>query len=127
MNTQSLYLRIASVLGGLAVALGAFGAHGLKQRLPEEMLQIFEVGVRYQFYHALAMLAIAVVATRLWESRLTSAACAAWTLGVILFSGSLYLLALTGARWIGAITPFGGMAFIVGWAMLFFAAAATLR
>lgn len=127
MNAQTLFFRIACVLGGLSVALGAFGAHGLKKRLSQEMLHTFEVGVRYQFYHVLALLAVTVAATRLWESRLTGAACAAWTLGIVLFSGSLYLLALTGTRWLGAITPFGGAAFIIGWALLCFAAVAASR
>ncbi|MBP8130967.1 MAG: DUF423 domain-containing protein [Candidatus Hydrogenedentes bacterium] len=127
MNAQTLFFRIACALGGLSVALGAFGAHGLKHRISGEMLQVFEVGVRYQFYHALAMLAVAAGAARLWEGRLAGAACLAWTAGVVLFSGSLYLLALTGIRWLGAITPFGGAAFIAGWALLCFAGASLSR
>lgn len=122
MAMQTLYLKLACVFGGLSVALGAFGAHGLKKRLSEEMLQIFEVGVRYQFYHALAMLAFTAGFARLWGSRYAPAACAAWTVGIVVFSGSLYLLALTGQRWLGAITPIGGVAFLAGWTFAFLAA-----
>ncbi|MBI5094911.1 MAG: DUF423 domain-containing protein [Candidatus Hydrogenedentes bacterium] len=120
--TQSRFLRIAAVLGGLAVALGAFAAHGLKGRLDPEMLTVFETGVRYQMYHALAMLALAAGGQSLWSTRHASRACCAWGTGIVLFSGSLYLLAVTGTRWLGAITPFGGVAFLVGWVFLAMAA-----
>ncbi|MBI1317976.1 MAG: DUF423 domain-containing protein [Candidatus Hydrogenedens sp.] len=119
---EALFLRIAAALGFSAVALGAFAAHGLKSRLSPEFLAIFEVGVRYQFYHALALLALSLAPAALWQSRLTPAAGWAWIVGVLIFSGSLYLLALTDTRWLGAITPIGGVAFLAGWLLLFLAA-----
>jgi uncharacterized membrane protein YgdD (TMEM256/DUF423 family) len=108
---------MGSVFAGLAVALGAFAAHGLRNTLSAADLSTFEVGVRYQMYHALALLAAAGAAAR-WESG--AAVTAGWffAAGIVLFSGSLYLLALTGPRWIGAITPLGGVAFLIGWALL---------
>lgn len=127
MATQVLFLRIAAVLGGLGVAIGAFGAHGLKQRLSDpELLAIFETGVRYHFYHALALLAMATM-PGLWVSRWAPAAGWAFTVGVVVFSGSLYALALTNIRVLGAITPIGGVAFIVGWFCLIMAAGALAR
>ena len=120
--TAALCLRLAAALGFTAVALGAFGAHGLKNRLSPELLDIFEVGVRYHFYHALALLALALAPATLWDSRLASGAAWAFVAGIAVFSGSLYLLALTDTRWLGAITPIGGVAFLAGWTMLFFAA-----
>jgi len=120
--TAALCLRLAAALGFSAVALGAFGAHGLKNRLSPELLDIFEVGVRYHFYHALALLALALAPAALWDSRLTGGAAWAFVAGIAVFSGSLYLLALTDTRWLGAITPIGGVAFLAGWTLLFFAA-----
>ncbi len=119
---EFIYLRIACALGGLAVALGAFGAHGLKNRLSDDLLAIYETGVRYHFYHALALLAVSLAVPALWQSKWTPFACGAWTVGIVLFSGSLYLLAVTGARWLGATTPLGGVALILGWVFLFVAA-----
>ncbi len=106
----------------LAVALGAFGAHGLRQRLSPDMLAIFETGVRYHVYHALALLAVAWVADKNPES-FANAAGWAFTLGIVVFSGSLYILSISGIRWLGAVTPLGGVALLVGWALLFLAAA----
>jgi uncharacterized membrane protein YgdD (TMEM256/DUF423 family) len=106
----------------LAVALGAFGAHGLRQRLSPEMLAIFETGVRYHVYHALALLAVAWVADKNPES-FANAAGWAFTLGIVVFSGSLYILSISGIRWLGAVTPLGGVALLVGWVLLFLAAA----
>lgn len=126
-NLQVFFLRVACALGGSSVALGAFAAHGLKNRLAQDLLQVFEVGVRYQFYHALAMLALAASLGPLWASRWTVAACWAWLAGVLLFSGSLYALAVTGTRWLGAITPVGGVAFILGWIFALFAAGQIAR
>jgi uncharacterized membrane protein YgdD (TMEM256/DUF423 family) len=108
---------IGAVFGALGVAAGAFGAHGLKARLGPEMLAVFETGVRYHLIHALALLAVAWAATR-WESRAVRAAGWLFVVGIVLFSGSLYALSLTGARGLGAITPFGGAAFILGWILL---------
>ncbi len=106
----------------LAVALGAFGAHGLRQRLSPDMLAIFETGVRYHVYHALALLAVAWVADKNPES-FANAAGWAFILGIVVFSGSLYILSISGIRWLGAVTPFGGVALLVGWVLLFLAAA----
>jgi uncharacterized membrane protein YgdD (TMEM256/DUF423 family) len=105
----------ACLLCGSAVALGAFGAHGLKSRLTPEMLAVFEVGVRYQFYHGLALLALGLGVGVLSGSNWLRYAGRCWILGTVVFSGSLYLLALTDIRWLGAITPIGGVAFILGW------------
>jgi uncharacterized membrane protein YgdD (TMEM256/DUF423 family) len=105
---------IAAFIG---VALGAFGAHSLRTKLSPEMLNIFEVGVRYQMYHALGLMAVAWAITR-WPEANINAAGWAFIVGIIVFSGSLYLLTLTDVRWLGAITPIGGLAFLVGWAIL---------
>ena len=101
----------------LGVVLGAFGAHGLKSHLSPDMLAIFETGVRYHLIHALALLATAWAVDR-WPSPQTSAAGWLFLIGLVVFSGSLYMLAVTGARWLGAITPLGGLAFIAGWVAL---------
>ena len=108
---------VGSILAGLGVVFGAFGAHALKASLSPEMLATFETGVRYQMYHALGLLALAWAISRWPERRLVPAA---WLLlaGTVVFSGSLYLLVLTGARWFGAITPFGGVALIAGWTLV---------
>ncbi|HEX8144596.1 MAG TPA: DUF423 domain-containing protein [Pyrinomonadaceae bacterium] len=101
----------------IGVAAGAFGAHGLKSRLSPEMLATFEVGVRYQMYHAFALIVAAWAQTR-WPGTLLSASGWLFIAGTLLFSGSLYLLSLTGLRWLGAITPLGGLAFLAGWLCL---------
>lgn len=115
---QALFLRLGAIMSGLAVALGAFGAHGLKARLGPDLLEIFETGVRYHFYHALALLALACAPASLWQSRLTGYGAWALTVGIVIFSGSLYLLAVTNTRWLGAITPIGGVSFLIGWTLL---------
>lgn len=112
---------LGSLFALLAVAAGAFGAHALRERLSDDLLVIFETGARYQMYHALALLAVAWAASQ-WPNALTSAAGWLFTLGIVIFSGSLYTLALSGQRWWGAITPIGGVAFIAGWACLALAA-----
>lgn len=111
-----LVFALGSVLGGLAVALGAFGAHALRARLGPDLLAAFETGVRYQMVHALALLALALAIAR-WPQRRLAAA--AWLLlaGTAVFSGSLSLLAVTGARWLGAVTPVGGIVLMAGWAV----------
>jgi len=116
MNSRS-WLMFGALGGLLTVALGAFGAHGLKNTLDPELLRIFDKGVRYQGLHSLALLATGLL---LREAPLPGlrAAAIAFTLGIVLFSGSLYLLALTGIRSLGMITPFGGLAFLAGWALL---------
>lgn len=105
-----------AVLAGLAVAAGAFGAHGLRGRLAPDDLATFETAARYQMYHALALLAVAVLAAR----GAPRAALAGWAFlgGIVLFSGSLYLLTLCDLRWMGAVTPLGGAAFLAGWGLL---------
>jgi uncharacterized membrane protein YgdD (TMEM256/DUF423 family) len=120
------FLKTAALLGALSVALGAFAAHGLKQYLSPDNLQVFETAVRYQFYHVFALLAVSILYAQLpgnllqWAGRFFIA-------GIVLFSGSLYLLCYVKYQqlplnWLGAITPFGGVAFITGWIMLFSAA-----
>jgi len=106
-----------AVAGFLAVAMGAFAAHGLKARLTPEMLAVFETGARYQMYHALALFAAAWGWTR-WQTRAFSAAGVLFGIGIVLFCGSLYLLAMTDEHSFGMITPIGGVAFLGGWACL---------
>ena len=114
---------LGAVSAALAVALGAFAAHGLRGRVPPELLQTFETGARYHMYHALGLLAAAWAATR-WPGGATTAAGWLFVAGTVLFAGSLYLLVLTGQRWLGAVTPLGGAAFVAGWLALAWAALA---
>lgn len=111
------FWRLGCVFGLLAVAAGAFGAHALRGRLTPEMLAIFETGARYQMYHALALLAAALAAER-WPGPLSRSAGWAFAAGTLVFSGSLFVLALSGIRWLGAITPVGGVALLCGWTLL---------
>ena len=115
------FLLIGAIAGFLAVMFGAFGAHGLRTRLSPDMMAVFETGVRYHMYHALAIIAVGLMLPNLggWLIRLSGWA---FTIGIVLFSGSLYALALTGVTALGAITPLGGVAFLVGWACLVIAA-----
>jgi len=101
----------------VAVAAGAFGAHGLEGRLSPHLLEVWHTGVRYQMMHALALVALAALAGR-WPGAAWSPAGWLFVGGTVLFSGSLYLLALTGVRWLGAITPLGGVAFLAGWVVV---------
>lgn len=110
-----------AILCGLGVVLGAFGAHGLRERLTEEMLVVFETGVRYHFIHALALFVVAWAASR-WPGPLVGAAGWLFVAGIAIFSGSLYVLSISGIRWLGAITPIGGLCMIAGWALLAVAA-----
>lgn len=116
----------AGVAGFLGVALGAFGAHALKSRLSAEMLAVFETGVRYQMYHVFAIVAAAWAAAR-WPARVFAAAGWLFVAGIVIFSGSLYLLAFTGVRTLGAITPLGGLAFLAGWLCLAWGAGTKMR
>jgi len=118
---ERLFFALGCLSGFLAVGLGAFGAHALKARLSPELLATFEVGVRYQMYHALALLAVAWATTR-WPGTFANASGWLFVAGTVVFSGSLYLLSLTGVRWLGAITPIGGAAFLAGWLCLAWAA-----
>lgn len=116
------FFLLGSFFAGLSVVLGAFGAHALRDRLEERLLANFETGARYQMYHALALLAVAWAISRFPASQLLVIAGWLFLAGIVIFSGSLYLLALTGQRWLGAITPFGGVAFLAGWVCLLLAA-----
>lgn len=116
-----LLVRLAATLGASGVALGAFGAHALKARLPPDLLAIYHTGVDYHLLHALALVGLAALAPHV-DARRARLAGLAMSAGVLIFSGSLYVLALSGQRWLGAITPIGGVAFIVGWVLLFTAA-----
>ena len=118
------FLLIGALSGFFAVALGAFAAHGLRTRLPPDMLTVFETGVRYHMYHTLALLAVATAIGRLGDARLLVVAGWLFTAGIVVFSGSLYLLAMTGTSALGAITPIGGVLLLVGWASLALFAAA---
>lgn len=114
---ERMVFATGSILAGLGVAFGAFGAHGLKAAVSPEMLAVFETGVRYQMYHGLGLLALAWAIGRWPERRLETAA---WLMlgGTVVFSGSLYILVLSGVRWFGAITPIGGVALIAGWGLV---------
>jgi uncharacterized membrane protein YgdD (TMEM256/DUF423 family) len=111
------FFAIGAAFGLTGVAAGAFGAHGLRGHLPADRLDVYETAVRYQLVHALALLAVAWAVTR-WPGSWPSAAGWLFIAGTALFCGSLYALSFTGLRWLGAITPFGGVAFLAGWACL---------
>ena len=117
----TLCIRLGAALAGLAVGLGAFAAHGMKGSYDAVALQTFETGVRYQMYHALALLAVAWLCERS-PGRLPRGAGLAFLAGIALFSGSLYAMALSGITVLGAITPLGGVAFLAGWVLLAIAA-----
>ncbi|NEO11638.1 MULTISPECIES: DUF423 domain-containing protein [unclassified Moorena] len=118
-----IFLAIASILGGLSVAAGAFASHALKEKLTERALEIFQTGARYQMYHALALMLVALLLSRaeVAQTPLTLAG-SAFIAGIAIFSGSLYALSLTGIKWLGAIAPLGGAALILGWGCLAIAA-----
>ena len=116
-QTARLFLAIGAIFALVAVALGAFGAHGLKERLAPEMLAIWKTGVEYHVYHALALLAVGLLAVHLPESGLLRTSGWLMAAGVLIFSGSLYALALSGVRVLGAITPVGGAAFLAAWVL----------
>jgi uncharacterized membrane protein YgdD (TMEM256/DUF423 family) len=115
--TDRLFFRLGSISGLIAVAAGAFGAHALRARLTPDDLAVFETAARYQMYHALGLLAAAWAVTR-WPGPLVHWAGWLFAIGTVLFSGSLYALALSGTRWLGAIAPLGGVAFLAGWLCL---------
>ena len=114
---ERTFALIGSLLAMVAVVFGAFGAHALRGRLSPADLAIFETGVRYQMYHALALFAAAWAVSR-WPSGASTAAGWLFVVGIVVFSGSLYVLVLTGQRWLGAVTPLGGVAMILGWGCL---------
>ena len=112
------FFLLGAVLGFLGVAFGAFGAHGLKNRLSPELLAVFETGVRYQMYHVFALLIVAAAIGHIGSARLLVISGWSFFSGILLFSGSLYALALTGVGMLGAVTPIGGVLFLIGWASL---------
>ncbi len=116
-----LFMMIGALSGAVSVAAGAFGAHALRDKVEPRLLEVFETGARYQMYHALALLAVGLVASR-WPSTLATNAGWLFVAGTVLFSGSLYAMTFTGIRVLGAITPLGGVCFIAGWVCLALAA-----
>ena len=112
------FFLIASLFGGLSVALGAFGAHALRDRIEASLLANYQTGVSYMFYHALVLFAVAWAISRWPSSSLPVWAGWLFVAGIAVFSGSLFVMAFTGLRWLGAITPIGGAAFIAGWLLL---------
>jgi uncharacterized membrane protein YgdD (TMEM256/DUF423 family) len=115
-----VFLTLGALSGFLAVALGAFGAHSLRDRLSADMLQVFQTGVTYQMYHALALIGVGILLSRFSIDGSPWLTASGWLFvaGTVLFSGSLYALALTATSWLGAITPLGGVAFLLGWLAL---------
>jgi uncharacterized membrane protein YgdD (TMEM256/DUF423 family) len=118
VSSAKLFLVLGSLAALLAVALGAFGAHGLKKIIAPDLLEVYQTGVQYHFYHALGLLAIGLLAVHIPESSLLRWAGWLMVTGIVIFSGSLYVLAISGLRWLGAITPLGGTAFIAAWLLL---------
>lgn len=117
-DMPKLFITLASLSGMFAVILGAFGAHALKNRLDDYAQGVFQTAVQYHFYHSLALLAVGVIALSQPQTALLRSSGWLFIIGILVFSGSLYLLSITGARWLGAVTPLGGLAFITGWACL---------
>lgn len=118
-----VFLAIAAILAGLSVAAGAFASHALREKLTDRALEIFETGARYQMYHALALLLVAILLSRADVPQpALIAAGYAFIAGIVLFSGSLYALSLSGIKVLGAVAPLGGLAFLVGWACVAIAA-----
>lgn len=113
-----IFTALGSINALIAVMLGAFGAHALKNRLTPEMMEIFQTGVQYHFYHALGLLAVGVIAYHLPDSGWLKWSGWLMLAGIIIFSGSLYILSISGIKWLGAITPIGGTAFIIAWILL---------
>lgn len=114
-----MWIKIGSLLMFLAVALGAFGAHALKAKLTDYYLDVYNTAVLYHFIHALGLFVVAWLSTQSADPKITGAGIA-FIIGIILFSGSLYVLSVTGIKWLGAITPLGGLSFLTGWALLTF-------
>jgi uncharacterized membrane protein YgdD (TMEM256/DUF423 family) len=123
--TAKAFLVIGALACMLAVLLGAFGAHALRARLAPDLLAAYHTGVQYHFWHALGLLAIALTLAHFPAARALELAGWLMLAGIVIFSGSLYVLAATGMRWLGAITPIGGTAFIVAWALFAYAVART--
>jgi len=117
-NVPSLIVIAAGISGGLGVALGAFGAHGLRGKVEERLLETFQTAVQYQMIHALALLIVAILMLQSGRNLTLDIAAGGFVVGILLFSGSLYGLVLTDMRWLGPVTPLGGLCFIAGWAAL---------
>lgn len=118
-STAKLFLLIASFNGFIAVCLGAFGSHGLRDKLPENLMHAWSTGVQYHFYHVFALALVALVIQQSATSRFLTSSGVLFVVGLLFFCGSLYGLALGGPRWLGPITPLGGLCFMVGWLCLF--------
>jgi uncharacterized membrane protein YgdD (TMEM256/DUF423 family) len=118
MKSTHAILNIAALSGAVCVILASFGAHALEKVLDERAMEVFQIGIRYQMYHTLAMLAVAGLVQQDRYQKRVVIACWHWLTGIVVFSGSLYLLALTGMKWLGMITPIGGILLIAGWAAL---------
>jgi uncharacterized membrane protein YgdD (TMEM256/DUF423 family) len=125
MNTARLFLALGFVFAAIGVAAGAFGAHALSGRVTPERAITFETGVRYQMYHAFGLMIVGFLAAN-WPSWQAAAGGWAFIAGILIFSGSLYVLVLTDTPWLGAITPIGGVAFIAGWGLLAWAAISSI-
>ena len=121
--TAKLFLILGGINAALVVMLGAFGAHGLKARMSAEMLAVYQTGVHYHLFHALGLLAVGLVATQIADSVYLRWSGWLMLVGIILFSGSLYELSVSGLRWLGMVTPFGGLAFIAAWVVFVIASA----
>ena len=117
-----LFVALGSINAALAVVFGAFGAHALRARISPEMLSVYHTASQYHFYHALGLLLVGVLASQFQNDRALQLSGFLMLAGIVLFSGSLYLLAVTGVTWLGAITPLGGVAFIAAWVVLAVAA-----
>ena len=117
-----LWIKLGGILGGLSVMLGAFGAHSLKASLTEKSLATFQTGVQYQFMHSLALILVGLLSLHFADEHKKKIERPGWffAVGILLFSGSLYSLALGGPRWLGPVTPLGGLSFMIGWFLLAF-------
>jgi uncharacterized membrane protein YgdD (TMEM256/DUF423 family) len=117
-----LWIKLGGILGGLSVMFGAFGAHSLKERLTEKSLATFQTGVQYQFMHSIALILVGLLSLHFADEHKKKIERPGWFFlaGIILFSGSLYSLALGGPRWLGPVTPLGGLSFMIGWVLLAF-------
>lgn len=122
-STAKLFLILGGINAALVVMLGAFGAHGLKAKLTAEMLAVYQTGVHYHLFHALGLLAVGLVASQIADSVWLKWSGWLMLAGIILFSGSLYVLSVSGMRWLGMVTPFGGAAFIAAWIVFVIAVA----
>ena len=121
MPLASPFITLAAISGFLAVALGAFGAHGLKDRLPADLLAVWQTAVQYQFWHTLALFGVGILLVQGFQARALTVSGWLFIAGIALFSGSLYVLCLSGVRWLGAITPIGGTLWLLAWGCLAYA------